>query len=127
MPAPFQNMATNDTNGPIATIAINTALSDAITLTDNVLCAVEFPGTWTAASLSFSVSWDGSTYTPLYIVSSALAATEYAITSPAASITIALDPAIFASVRYVKLRSGTAAATVNQAAARSIRLITRPV
>jgi len=120
-------MATNNTFGPTCVILNGAALSGAVTLTDNVLCAVEMPGAWTAASLSFAVSWDGSTYTPLYVVSSALAATEYAITAPAASITIALDPAIFAGIKHIKLRSGTAAAPTNQGGDRTLRLITRPV
>lgn len=109
------------------TIAQGAALSGAVDLYGCSLVGIQMPATWTAASLSFDVSIDGTTYTALYTVSSALAATEYAITSPAASYGISLDPAIFAGWRFLKVRSGTAAATVNQAAARVITLIVRPV
>ena len=37
---------------------------------------------------------------------------------------VLLDPAQFQGVNFLKVRSGTAAAAVNQAAARTIKLVT---
>lgn len=120
-------MATNDTRGPTCTILSGASLSDAVFLQNDSPCQIEMPGTWTAASLSFETSFDGTTYTPANTVSSALAMVEYSITGPAASKTITLDPAVFCASRYIKIRSGTSAAPVNQGADRSLRVICRPV
>jgi len=117
-----------------ATIAINTSLSGAIRLTgvtsndgatvprDYRLCGIVMPATWTTANLTFQTSVDGVTYQNFYDA----AGTEVAVVA-AASRTIYLDPAIFAAVPYLKVRSGTSGTAVNQAAARTIGLILRAV
>jgi hypothetical protein len=81
------------------------------------------PAAWTAAAITFQASPDGVTYYDLwfndaeYTIASATVAT-------AAARSIVLDPAVFYGIRYLKLRSGTSAAPVNQGAARTITLAT---
>lgn len=127
MPVPSLSDFPPIASSTTVTIANGAALSGAADLLGNSLVGVQMPSTWTAASLSFDVSIDGSTYTALYIVNSSMAATEYAITSPAASYGISLDPAIFAGWRFVKVRSGTSGSPVNQGGARTMTLVVRPV
>lgn len=115
------------------TIANGAALSGAVEVSQRVGDArtalvgiVTDPTGWTAAVLTFDVSADGTTYYPLYNA----AGTEVSIPSAMLSTTsawIALDPADFAGVAFVKLRSGTKAATVNQGAARALSLVVRAV
>ncbi len=104
------------------TIASGASLSTAIDLANDGIIRLLMPAAWTAASITLNVSPDGITYYDLYDRSGI----EYAITV-AASRAVILSPADFAGFRYVKLRSGTASAPVNQAAARSILGITRPL
>ena len=106
--------------GTSVTIAASGSLSGAADLTGFTLVSIQMPTTWTAAAITFSGSLDGSTYGDVYNT----AGTEYTIASASAvaSRLIILDPRDFAGVRYLKIRSGTSAATVNQAAARTLVL-----
>jgi hypothetical protein len=107
-----------------AVIANGTSLSGALRLAKGrrQLVAIQLPGTWTAASVTFAVSHDDATYVPLYFGD-----TEYALTAAAASRGFSLDPAAFAGWPYVKIRSGTAGSPVNQAAERTVKALTRAV
>ena len=86
------------------------------------LVGIVMPGTWTAANLTFQASNDNSTFTDLYNA----AGTEVTVTA-AASRWIAIDPADFAGVAYLKVRSGTSGSAVNQGANRTIGLVLRAV
>lgn len=101
-----------------ATIANNAALSDAVDLGDNRLRAVMVPAGWTAAGLSFQVSHDGAAFVDLHG-----AAAETTVAA-GASRAVVVDAAAFAPFRHVKVRSGTAAAAVNQGGERVLQLVT---
>lgn len=110
-------------NGPAqkvvdAMIASGAALSDAIDLGD--LRAVRFavPSAWTAAVLTFQVSYNGTTWADLY--DEAGAEVSYTLV---AGKSMRLPFADWAGIRFFKLRSGTSAAPVNQAADRSFKVV----
>lgn len=123
---------TNDTGNPLpvrggakasqlATIANGASLSDAVDLTAGLLVAVQMPAAWTAAVLTFQASHDGVTFADVYDSAGA----ERSVAA-AAGRHITLDSASF-GIRFVKIRSGTAAAAVAQGAERQLRLITVPL
>lgn len=105
-----------------ATIANGASLSGAVYLGEKTLLGLVMPAAWTAAVITLSVSLDGTTYVDAY--DSTGTETSYTV---AASRYIALNPANLVGVRYVKLRSGTAASAVNQAAARTIECVVRSI
>ncbi len=110
------------------TIAISQSLSSTggdanngiIDLRGKSLVGIQMPAVWTAAVLTFSASMDGGvTYNDLYDDTM----TERSI-SVVANRSITLDPTKFMGVTHLKFRSGTGAAAVNQAAARTINYTT---
>lgn len=86
------------------------------------LVGIIMPASWSAASLTFQASNDNSTFTNLYNA----AGTEVTATVSAARW-VAIDPADFAGVAYLKVRSGTSGTPVNQGADRTITLVFRAV
>lgn len=104
-----------------ATIANGAALSGSIFLGEKSLVAIQMPAAWTAADITFQVSDDGSTYEELLDDSG----TAISITAPAAGNRLNLAAGDYASVLFLKVRSGTSGVPVNQAAARTLTLITR--
>ena len=91
-----------------ATIASAAALSPAIFIGGSVT-QINLPATWTAAAMTFQVSEDNVTYRDLYDQNGV----ERNFTV-AASRGVILKPSEWVSIRYVKVRSGTAGVTVNQ-------------
>lgn len=108
-------------------IAEAASLSSTIELGAGVrqLVALRMPATWTAASLTFAVSDDGVTFLPLYYGGEEY--TVVAAAGAAASLAISLDPMAFVGWAFVRVRSGTAAAAVNQAMPRTITAVTRAI
>lgn len=105
-----------------ATIANGASLSDAIPVGGELVVGLDLP-TITSAAISFSVSVDdGTTYRDLYDSFGS----EVSLPASTGARYVALDWTQFGSVTHVKVRSGTSAATVNQGAARSLKLVTRP-
>lgn len=106
-----------------ATIANGSALSPAIDLGLQRLHRIRLPAGWTAAGLTFQDSDDGVTFGDSYTD-----AAEYAVPSAVAAVgrSILVDQALFYGIRFLKVRSGTSAAPVNQAADRVINLVTVP-
>lgn len=108
-----------------AVIDISTSLAAEVDLgVGRVLCAIDMPADWTPANLTFQASTtSGGTFDNLY--------DQYGTEKNIAAADdryIALDDlAFWLGVRYLKLRSGTAATPVNQAAARTVTLVTKPV
>ncbi len=104
-----------------ATILATASMSDAVEINGR-LAGIVTPAAWTAAALTFQGSVDGVTYTNIYD-----AAVERTIASaavPAAeSRFLSLDPSLWAAFRYIKIRSGTAAAAVAQGADRVLSLV----
>ena len=103
------------------TIAAAAALGAAVDLDRQRLHRIMLPGDWTAAALSFQASADGQTYADLYDGSGEVV---IAAGIAAAGRAIVVDPAIFYGIRFLKVRSGTAAAAVAQGGARSLTLAT---
>lgn len=104
-----------------ATIDTNTSVSDSLDLGDSRIIGFMFPSAWTAASVTF-LTWnpvlsgwgtieenDGNELT-------------YVVTD---SVYVIADPTHFAGVRYLKIRSGTSTAPVNQGDDRSIAAVLR--
>jgi len=103
------------------TIAEGASLSGAIDCTRGRYPGrIVMPAAWTAAALTFQVSDDGTTYRNLYDEYG----TEVTVQA-AASRDIRLEPANWFTARYLKIRSGTSGTPVNQAAARTLTVITR--
>lgn len=112
-------------------IANGAAVSSEVDLRNHDIVAIEMPGGWTAASISFQscVRNDGAagtalTETFLAVVDNAGA--EVTITSPAASKYVTLPGSVQQELRGLartKIVSGTNASNVNQGAARTLRLI----
>ncbi len=104
------------------TIANGASLSSGALVGDAVLCGIQYPAAWTAAALTFQISLDGETWKDLY--DDAGAEVTINPSSPAGKY-VAISPDAFAAAPYVRVRSGTAALAVNQAAARTIYLTSR--
>jgi len=89
------------------------------------LVGLQMPAAWTAASLTFAVSFDGTTFVPLYWDGA-----EYTILAAggaAASLGVSLEPSAFAGWPFVRVRSGTSGAPVNQGAERTLKALARAV
>lgn len=103
-----------------ATIANGASLSGAIDILSTTLLGIQMPAAWTAASLTFQGSADGSTYVDVYNDSN----DEYTLPTSTSRL-IMLDQTAnrFAAMRYLKVRSGTTGSPVTQGADRVITLI----
>ena len=101
-------------------IANGESLSGAKDLRGRKLVAIIMPDTWTAASLTFQASVDGTNYFNVYDGSS-----ERTL-SVSASYYSALNIADWVGFRYLKIRSGTAGTPVNQGGARTLTLVAQP-
>ena len=113
-----------------ATIPINTALSNAVDLNGCTLGAILIPSVWTSAAVTFRASHDGVTFYDVYSGGPGAtdAVVEYGLANAAAvSRWYYLDYKYFLGAEWVMVRSGVTATPVNQAAARTIYLIARPV
>lgn len=99
-----------------ATIDSGSSLSDAVNLKGYILTGIYMPAAWTAASVTFEASHDGSSWYDLYYEG-----TEVSTTADADQY-ISMQSDKFFGAHHIKVRSGTAAAGVNQGADRTIRL-----
>jgi len=104
-----------------ATIANGASLSGAIDMGPLRPAWLQMPASWTAAAITFQVSYDAVTFQDFYKDDG----TEYSVTV-AASHAVKLAIADFLGVRAIKLRSGTGGTPVNQAAARDIPVVLVP-
>ena len=106
------------------TITSGTSLSGGIDLASQRVHRIVMPSSWTTAALTFQSSHSTcSTYSDLYDVNGEITVP---LTVAGASRSIVLDPASFYGVKCLKIRSGSSAAPVNQAADRVIAIITVP-
>ncbi len=103
-------------------IVQDASLSNEVDLGAYVLCGIMIPAAWTSASLTYLNRTHGTAAAP--VQDSAGAEIEH---TPAAGTYMAVDPADFAGVRFLTLRSGTAAAPVTQDDAVGLTLVVRPV
>lgn len=102
-----------------ATIANGASLSGSVDCLGLVPVAVLMPGTWTAANMTFQGSYDNSAFGNLYDSGGEISL------AVAADVLQSLTPSSFAGCRYLKLRSGTAGAAVNQGGDRTLTVILR--
>jgi hypothetical protein len=100
-------------------IAINTSLSAAVQIRGGLVSVIEMPAAWDAANLTFQTSGDGANYFNLYDEFG----TEVTVTA-STSRRIRLDATQWTGNLYIKVRSGTAGAAVNQSAERTLYLET---
>lgn len=104
------------------TIANGESLSGEVELGGRVVGIIT-PGAWTAADLTFQASdTSGGTFNDVYI---STADTEYTVQA-GASRHITIPATDLAGMRFLKVRSGTSGTPVNQAAARTIKLVVQP-
>ena len=108
------------TSGTV-TILNGASLSDAIYLGNRHLSEIIMPAAWTAAALTFQFSLDNITYNNAFSLTAELTANSTAAAANQ-SINIATS-ATFHGARYLKIRSGTAATPVVQAADRVLTVI----
>lgn len=108
---------------------IAAAIPDAGSITDPInlgglrLFGVVMPADWTAANLTFQMSPDGGASW-----ANLKDQTGNEITAVvSASDCVVVDPAHFAAMPFLRIRSGTAASPVVQSAERTIKLILRAV
>lgn len=108
------------------TITGGASLSDAQNV-DGRLVAIETPAAWTAAGLTFQGSSDGATFADIWDAGLTATAAERTIASgnipTSAARYLALSLNDWVGLKYVRLRSGTAAAPVAQGSARVIKLV----
>jgi hypothetical protein len=106
-----------------ATIANGASLSGAVDIGGARLVALQIPPAWTAANITFTASTTlAGTYGPVRDVAGA----ELTLTGFAVNEVVYLSPAQTLGLRYIKVRSGTAALPVNQLGDRVLTLIVRP-
>ncbi|MBI1274201.1 MAG: hypothetical protein GC131_09000 [Alphaproteobacteria bacterium] len=105
------------------TIASGQSITSDLNLGGLRLFGIVMPASWTAANLTFQSSHDyGITWNNVYDKQG----TEYNITAAAARF-ILIDPVDFASLQYLRLRSGTSGTPVNQAADRTVNFVLRSI
>ena len=104
-----------------ATIASGASSSNELNVGEWKYAGLVMPSSWTSAVITFLVSnKSGGTFVPLYDD----AGVEVSVTvSQGTAVGLANAALALAPWRYVKLRSGTAASPVNQAADRTIELV----
>lgn len=100
-----------------------TALSNAALVGDHNFVGLQMSAAWTAASLSFQISYDaGVTFHDLYDDSG----TEVVLAPAApAGKYLQISPDPFGGIVLLKVRSGTTGTPVNQGADRALILVTR--
>lgn len=103
------------------TIANGGSLSSSIDFGTARLSLINMPAAWTAATLTFQVSSDGTTFRNLYMSDG----TEYSITV-GASQSVIVPLVDFLGIRFLKIRSGTSGGAVNQGADRILELVLVP-
>lgn len=99
-------------------IASGQSLSGVVDLRGWTITAIEVPSSWTAANITLAASaTEGGTFVPVYDASG----TELEVTA-AASRFIVVAPDATRAIEFVKIRSGTSSAGVNQAGDRVLTL-----
>lgn len=109
------------------TIPASGSLSDATPVgAGAVVVGISMPSAWTAANITFQGSVDGTTFQDIFDTTTNGTSNEWVAAVSASRITM-LDTSLSDSLQQIRLRSGTSATPVNQAAARTITLIIRDV
>lgn len=112
------------------TIAAGASVSanDSGDLGGNAPLGIWTPGAWTAAAITFQVSHDGgATWGDLFDATNGEVTIGSALIPTNAARFFALNPAQFVGFSRIRVRSGVTATPVNQVAAATLTLVTRPV
>jgi hypothetical protein len=112
-----------DSSESLSDEAIAISINESRNKAPHSLVAILMPATWTAADLTFQASNDNTTFYNMVNT----AGNEVTVTGPAASEWVAIDPADFVGVEYLKVRSGSSGAAVAQGGDRVLTFLTRPV
>lgn len=102
-------------------IASGASLSNTLDLGEQSLVRIEMPQAWTTANITFQHATDGTQTTYNNVIDQN--GTELTVVATAAQ-TALIPPGTYPALRFVRLRSGTVAAPVNQGADRIIRVVT---
>lgn len=101
--------------------AATSGLSTIISLKGYLLTNIVMPASWDSAALTFLISADESTYQSLFDYSGEIS---YSSSIAIASVTLGVKPEHAMQMQgFMKLRSGTKAAAVNQSTSRTITLL----
>lgn len=100
------------------TILAGSSVSGTVDLVSELVNAFSMPSAWTTASVSLEVSNDRVNWIGTVFDYSGIQSGLY--TAAIAGAAYAVDVVTFAAFRYIRFRSGTAAAPVNQVADRTI-------
>lgn len=103
-------------------IANGASVSGTIDLLRTAIVGFVAPASWTTAALNIEVSTDGTSWSSLY---DAYGSATGSLSALVAGAAYAVDMVSLLPFRYVRLRSGTSASPVNQAAQRDFKIITR--
>lgn len=103
-------------------IAANASLSNAIQLSGRAVAGIFIPSTWTTANLTFQASPDGVSWSEVYDVGNN--ETTYQVTAGAFC---SGSPSDFVGLNWLKIRSGTLAAPVNQALLAALIVMLRQI
>ena len=106
-----------------AVILDTESTSGTIDTTNRQIVGLQMPAAWTAASLTFDGSHDGTTFVPIYHGSGAYTIT--AAMGAAEDSGVSLDKEAFAPWPYVRIRSGVIGTYVAQGDDRTIKVLTR--
>ena len=93
----------------VATFPVSTAVSGPVYLNGMAIVGYVMPSTWDAADLTFQASLDDTTYNNVYLDDD----NEHVVQASASRYIVAL-PGEMRGVRWLMVRSGTAASPVNQ-------------
>ena len=106
------------------TIPASTSVSEAFPLETRSLLGFITPVAWSAATLTIEVSLNGTNWFSAYDNYGSVVGS-YTSIPTAASAAYAVDPIALIPWKYVRFRSGTTAAPINQTANRVFQVVTR--
>lgn len=112
-----------------ATILTGAYKSDWIRITNRSLVRIVYPAGWTAAALTFDGSFDPENTPAANVANEVPLLDRYGAElslNVTAGRSASLDPVEYFGLNWVRLRSGTLAASVDQLADRSILLVAKP-
>jgi len=118
----MRNTVINVVDTVTTTIASGQSLSAAVNLGGLRMFGMIMPTAWTAAGLTFQMSADGTNWYNMYDANG-----NELTASAAASRYVAFEPANFAPVEWLKVRSGTSGTPVSQGQDSTLALVLRPV
>lgn len=106
----------------VVTIPANGSVSNSISAVDTALVGFITPAAWDAAALSIEVSMDEVSW---FSPKDSQGLSVGYLASPLTATAYSVDAAALLPWRYLRFRSGTSAAPVNQTAARAIAAVKR--